>query len=82
VGPPGLGEFHSAPNLKFKTDVISCSKNIQTLHEPRVEYSEQLLQLGRLQIPNIIHVIIFGIKSTLNFPSIFYWGSNISGKIS
>jgi hypothetical protein len=39
-------EFQSAPNLKFKTDAFPYSKNIQTLDDARVEYSEHLLQLG------------------------------------
>jgi hypothetical protein len=54
--------------LKFKIDAMPCSKNTQSLHDARVEYSEQLPKLGQLQIPNKIQVIKFGTKSTLNFP--------------
>jgi hypothetical protein len=42
-------------------------ENIQTWHDARVEYFEQLLPLGQLPNPNRIEVIIFGTNSTLNF---------------
>jgi hypothetical protein len=42
-----------------------CSKNIQDRHGAIFEYSEQLSQLGRLEILNIIHVINSGIDCNL-----------------
>jgi hypothetical protein len=53
-------------NLKFKTEPFPCSKNIKTLYDARSEYFEQLSQLARFQIPNIIHDINFGTDSNLN----------------
>jgi hypothetical protein len=52
--------------LKYKTKTILMSINVQTCHGARVYYSEQLLPLGPLPIPNIIPVIKFGTNSTLN----------------
>jgi hypothetical protein len=34
-----------AETSKFKTDAFRCSKNSQTLHEARMEYSEKLHKL-------------------------------------
>jgi hypothetical protein len=71
AGPANLNfslNFKISINLKFKTKVFRMSNNIQTLYGNRFEYFEQLYKLGRLQIPNIIHVIMFGINSNLNFP--------------
>jgi hypothetical protein len=45
---------------------ILMSINVQTWHGARVDYSEQLLPLGALPIPNKIPVIKFGTNSTLN----------------
>jgi hypothetical protein len=42
------------------------SKNTETWREAGFENFEQLSQLGRLQIPNIIHVIVLWIDSNLN----------------
>jgi hypothetical protein len=47
-------------------DTFHCSKNSQTLHEDRIEYSDKLCQLGQLIIHNEIHVINFGTDSNLN----------------
>jgi hypothetical protein len=47
---------------KDHPDVHKCSN----LHGARVDYSEQLLPLGPLPIPNRIPVIKFGTNSTLN----------------
>jgi hypothetical protein len=54
--------------LKYKTNAILMLKNIQTWHGGRFEHSEQFFPLGRLPIPNIIHVTNFGINSNLNLP--------------
>jgi hypothetical protein len=42
------------------------SKNTKNLHGAIFEYFEQLYKLGKLQIPNSIHDINFGIDSSLN----------------
>jgi hypothetical protein len=55
-----------APILKYKTKTILMSINVQSWHGARVNYSEQLLPLGPLPIPNRIPVIKFGTNSTLN----------------
>jgi hypothetical protein len=71
VGPTHLNifqmNFNHFQTLKLKTDAFPCSKNIQNFHEARFEHSEQLTKLG-LQIPNKIHVTIFGTDSNLNLP--------------
>jgi hypothetical protein len=54
------------PVFKYKTKIILMSINVQTGHGARVDYSEQLLPLGPLPIPNRIPVIKFGTNSTLN----------------
>jgi hypothetical protein len=58
--------------LKYKMKTILMSINLQTWHGSRVDYSEQLLPLGPLPIPNRIPVIKFGRHSTLNLSLIFY----------
>jgi hypothetical protein len=55
-----------APILKYKMMTILISKNGQTWHGARVDFSEQLLPMGPLPIPNRIPVIKFGTNSTLN----------------
>jgi hypothetical protein len=55
-----------APILKYKTKTILMPINVPTWHAARVDYSEQLLPLGPLPIPNRILVIKFGTNSTLN----------------
>jgi hypothetical protein len=58
--------FKIPPNLKYKMKANLMFKNIPTWHGGRVEHSEQLFQVGRLQIPNRIQVTNFGINSDLN----------------
>jgi hypothetical protein len=41
-----------AETCKVDNTILSCSKNSQFSHEASLEYSEQLSQLCRLQIPN------------------------------
>jgi hypothetical protein len=55
-----------APILKYKIKTILMSINVETWHDSRAEYFEQLLPLGPLPIPNRIPVIKFGTNSTLN----------------
>jgi hypothetical protein len=45
---------------------FSYSKIIQIFHDARFEYFEQLSQLGRLQILNIIYEINYGTEFNLN----------------
>jgi hypothetical protein len=52
--------------LKYKTKTILMSINVQTWHGAIIDYSEQLLPLGTLPIPDRIPVIKFGTNSTLN----------------
>jgi hypothetical protein len=65
-------EFFKFPNstqtCKFKREAFPCSKNIQIVHEARLECFEQLSPLGQLQIRNRIHVINSGIEFNLNLP--------------
>jgi hypothetical protein len=64
-------EFFKFPKTaricKFKTDAFHYSKNTESLHDAIHEYSEQLSQLGQLQILNRIHSINFGTNLNLNF---------------
>jgi hypothetical protein len=60
-----------APILKYRTKTIPMSINVLSWHGARVDYSEQLLPLGPLPIPNRIPVIKFGTNSTLNLSLIF-----------
>jgi hypothetical protein len=66
---PGLKFFFPnsklAQNFKIKKDTFCCSKNIQILREARFKYSEQLSQLGRLQIQKK-SCYMFGTDSNLN----------------
>jgi hypothetical protein len=55
-----------APILKYKMKTILMSINVYTWHGAIVDYSEQLLPLGPLPIPNRIPVIKFRTNSTLN----------------
>jgi hypothetical protein len=55
-----FSNIQSSPNFVIKIRHSIVLQNTQTLHERRFEYFEQLSQLGRPQIPNIIHVINFG----------------------
>jgi hypothetical protein len=57
--------------LQFKYAATPKSKNVQTLHGARVEHSERLFPLGRLPIPNRIHVTNFGTNSAFNSSSNF-----------
>jgi hypothetical protein len=65
TGGPDLVKYifkfpNSTQTCKFKKEALSCCKNIQTLHDSRFEYFEQLYQLGRLKILNRIHGINSG----------------------
>jgi hypothetical protein len=69
VGPAGLIFIQiseTAKICKFKTAIFRYSNHTQILYEAIIKYSEQLLQLGQLQIPNINHVINSGTNSNLN----------------
>jgi hypothetical protein len=51
IGGPGLVIYifkfpNNTQTYKFKKEAFHCSKNIQTLHATRIEYFEQLSQLG------------------------------------
>jgi hypothetical protein len=66
---------------KFKTDPFHCSKNFQIFYDAILEYSEQLSQLCRLQIPNGNHVKILGtdsiFDSSMNFKGVqTFWGKS------
>jgi hypothetical protein len=73
--PGGLGQITTElifqyskylQTLKYKMKANLMFKNIPTWHGGRVEHSEQLFQVGRLQIPNRIQVTNFGINSNFN----------------
>jgi hypothetical protein len=59
---------NSTQNCKFKKEAFPCPKNIKTLYMARLEYFEQLSQLGRVQILNRNHVINSGTEFNLNLP--------------
>jgi hypothetical protein len=48
-------------------EALLCSKNIKFLHGARSEYSEQLSQLGLLQILTRMHGINSETEVNLNF---------------
>jgi hypothetical protein len=54
------GRSDSTQNYKFKKEALTFSTYIEILHQAIFEYSDQLYQLGRLQILNRIHDINFG----------------------
>jgi hypothetical protein len=64
IGGPGLVTnffqiSNSAQICKFKMEAFLYSKNIQILYAAILDYFQQLSQLGRLQIINIIDAINF-----------------------
>jgi hypothetical protein len=63
--------FKNCSNFEIQNEDHPDAKNIQTWHRARAGYSEQLLPLGQLPIPNRIQVIMFGRYSTLNHSSNF-----------
>jgi hypothetical protein len=63
--------FKNCSNFEIENEDHPDAKNIQTWHRARADYSEQLLPLGQLPIPNRIQVIMFGRNSTLNLSSNF-----------
>jgi hypothetical protein len=74
-GPFKLSQmnFQLFQTLEFNLNAFPCSKNTQTLHEARLEYFEQLSQLGQLHIPKF--------ESYLNFKGVqTLWGK--SGKFT
>jgi hypothetical protein len=58
--------FKLCSNFEIQNEDHPMSINVQTWHGASVGYSEQLLPLGPLPIPNRILGIKFGTNSTLN----------------
>jgi hypothetical protein len=58
--------FKLCSNFEIQNEDHIMSINVQTWHGASVGYSEQLLPLGPLPIPNRIPGIKFGTNSTLN----------------
>jgi hypothetical protein len=60
-------EFKLALIYKIQNLIFPHSKNTETLHGARLEYCEQLSQLGLLEILNKIYAIISGTGCNLKF---------------
>jgi hypothetical protein len=70
VGPARPKISNTCQILKFKIEAFLCSKNIETLHEARLEHDKQPNPLSWLEIPNGSSAIKVITDSSLNFKGI------------